>query len=273
MGELRTRQTVTAGQNARVRAEVAALTDVGKPARARRAVYIAIWQGAATGERIALDHGAGDVVVARVPDEPAEGELEWAIASVHARTAANLVVHALGDNLSETVETVHPPRGDGVRHHVHHSAHCAAVEDRGRAAQDLDLSGAKGVGSDLVVGADGRHVAYAETVVQHLHPRPVEAPDDRAPRARGESAGLDAELGVQGVAEVGGLVAAQAVSAQYGRGLRHLELTSILKRLRGDDDRGEACLLCRAPGGPRALDEYPRDGGSNEGLVMHDSGS
>ena len=133
--------------------------------------------------------------------------------------------------------------GNGVRHHIHHAAHGAAVEDRGRAAQNLDLSGAEGIGSDLVVGADGRHVVHTETVVQHLHPRPVEAPDDRAPRAGGESAGLDAELGVQSVAEVGGLVAAQAVSAHDGGRLGQLDLAAILKRLRGDDDRRQRSLL------------------------------
>ena len=217
-------------------------------------------------ERAALDHRPRDVVVARVADEAVHAELERTVAAVETHPAADLVVHGLRHDLGETLETFHPTRRNRIRYHVHHAAHGAAVKNRGGAPQDLDLLRAVRIRSHLVIRADGRHVAHAEPVVQHLHPSPIEAADDGPASSGREPARLDAKLGVQGIAQVGALIAPQIGTAQHGRRLGHLELRPVLERLRGDDDRCEGFFLrglCRENG----LRAQPGEGGRDEGLA------
>ena len=93
------------------------------------------------------------------------------------------------------------PGYDLVGDQVHDTADRArSVEQRRRAADDLDLAGRGGIESDAVVGGLAREVAGAGAVLEDQHAVVVETAHDRPRVAGAEAPHVDTRLAGEGCA-------------------------------------------------------------------------
>ena len=113
--------------------------------------------------------------------------------------------------------------GDLAVQHIDHATHrAAAVGQRRRPAQHLDLLRQHGLHGHGVVGADGGGVVHFRAVRQHFHPRAVHAADDGPAGTCTEVAGTHARLPLQRLAQRGGAAQHQRIALQHGDRGGHL---------------------------------------------------
>ena len=199
---------------------------------------------------------ARDRVVAGLAMQRIEMEGERAAAAIEADHAGGLVIDAAVAQFRAPAERhVGARLRDAAIDHVDRAAdRAAAVEQGGRPLQHFDLLGEEGFDRDRVVDADGRHIAGAEAVAQHLHARTVQAADDRSADAGAEVRRLHARQPGHGFAQGAGLGLVQPAARQHlDRGGQ--AFGGVRQRGGADFDRGQVgrlavvrCLLRRLRG-------------------------
>ena len=117
----------------------------------------------------------------------------------------------------------------------HAAGGVAAVQQRRRAAQQLDALGHQRVLRHRVVEAEVGRVDAARAVVQHAHAVAVQPADHRAAAVGPEAAAGGARQAVQRVAQRGGAAQHQRVARQAAGRLRQ---GVARQRVAGDDDGG-----------------------------------
>jgi hypothetical protein len=129
---------------------------------------------------------------------------------------------------------------DAVVDHIDQPAYRAgSIQQRGGAAQDLDLACGRRVGRYGVVIRQRRDVGHRHAVLQHLDPGAVEPTDDGPGRAGAEAGTGHAKLVGQCLAQRAGLAVAQFVAGHDPCRRQDLVVCAAGQRTGGDDDFGQ----------------------------------
>ena len=140
-------------------------------------------------------------------------------------------------HLECALETIRRRAGGNTRRdRIDHSADgAAAVEQRRRTAEDLDLVGGQRFDGDGVIVADGRGIHRVDAVLEHLHARARQTADDRPRCAGAEIRRAHADLIGQRLAERCRAVAVELVAGYDGDGLRELARRALVRHARDDE--------------------------------------
>ena len=118
----------------------------------------------------------------------------------------------------------------------HASNGSAAIQQGRRPFQHFDSFGQQRLADHRMIRADGRGVEQLHAVAQHLHPRPIEATNDR-PRDTGtETAGVHARQALQRFPQR--RLSAHHQLLPFHDGHRHRHLMALLAKTAGADDHG-----------------------------------
>ena len=125
------------------------------------------------------------------------------------------------------VHTLDPAGRDVLGNHVDEAAdRVRAVQQRRRAADDVDARRGGGIDRHAVIARLAGQVAHALAVLQDLHTVAVEAANHRPRRRRAEAAGRDARLALERRAERHFELLRQFLTVEHRRRLVHLELAA-----------------------------------------------
>ncbi len=180
---------------------------------------------------------AGNFVIIGAPVKATGVQCPLVLAYIHTACRQTLVGRAVALGHGPSGQAVlRNFLGDGMSHHVDHTANGArAVEQCRRAAQHLDLVSQEGLHGNCMVLADRRGIGSGHVVVQHTHACAFETPDDR-PANILTKAGIGQTGHVaEGIAEVVGHIAVQCRAAQYRGRLGHFQYVAA-QRCGGNHD-------------------------------------
>jgi hypothetical protein len=228
-----TRHAVAGVEHAPGAAEEAALADEGQAQRGGIRAHEAVGQAA---EDLVLVlfrilvvvlvlllavqfRKARDPVVAGLAVQRVEMEHQVAVGrgAVEPDHAGALVVDGAAAQFGAALERlVGALLGHAAVDHVDRAAdRAAAIQQRRRPLQHLDLVGQERLDAHRVVDAHGRYVAGGQAVAEHLHPGAVQAAHDRPADAGPEVGGLHARQKLDGLAQRIGLGFVQAGAREH----------------------------------------------------------
>jgi len=129
----------------------------------------------------------------------------------------------------------HRARYAPVDHVDQAAARSAAVEQGGRAAEDLDLLGEDRLHGNPVIGAQGRDVHGADTAFEHAHPCAAQAADHGPAHAGAEIADVDARHMAHGLADRALRAVSELLGIEHADGRGEMAFDGA-ERIGSDDD-------------------------------------
>ena len=148
---------------------------------------------------------SGNLVVVRFPADEVEVPGEVIVAAVHRNEAAAEIGHRVPLQFDNAFQSIfRRSLGDAGRDRVDHSAHrAAAIQQRRRAAENLDLPGDLRIDAHRVIHTHRGDIHGIEAVLHGPHARARESANDRPGGSRGEIGRTDAELAGERLTQVG----------------------------------------------------------------------
>ena len=147
----------------------------------------------------------GNLVVVRFPADDVEVPGEAIVTAVHRKDSAAGIGHRVSPQFDHAFETTfRRTLGDTGGDRVDHSAHrAAAVQQRRRAAENLDLPGYRRVDADGVIHAHRGDIHGIEAVLHGSHARACESANDRPGGSSAEIGRTDPELTGKRLTQIG----------------------------------------------------------------------
>ena len=147
----------------------------------------------------------GNLVVVRFPADDVEVPGEAIVTAVHRKDSAAGIGHRVSPQFDHAFKAIlRRTLGDTGGDRVDHSAHrAAAVQQRRRAAENLDLPGNRRVDADGVIHAHRGDIHGIEAVLHGPHARACESANDRPGGSSAEIGRTDPELAGERLTQIG----------------------------------------------------------------------